>query len=270
MIRFVNSQSLAVAFCSLLLTACGQVQQAEPEPLVNQNRSVLETQVSIAESEAVPVAAPKAAKSLIDSLDFLPQPQSQTAGSVGYQALANPYEAQEGAIAKESIGQFIAIRRALKSEQHEQARSLLLALTESDATLSGPWVLLADGYRREGKQQQAIEAYQQGLAINSLNVNGYIGLAISQRVEGDFIAAQHTYVKALTVWPDFPEAHLNIAILYDQYLNKPLKAQRHFEAYLYLAAEQDEQAVQWLAELQQRTGQALVLQRQAVTVVAEN
>ncbi len=56
------------------------------------------------------------------------------------------------------------------------------------------------------------------------------------------------------MWPDFAEAHRNLAILYDLYMNQPDQAQKHYEAYLFLARKPDSRAEIWLAEVRQRTG----------------
>ena len=63
-----------------------------------------------------------------------------------------------------------------------------------------------------------------------------------------------TYAEALSVWEDFPEAHLNLAVLYDIYLNDPLQAQQHMEAYQFLTEEKDAKTAEWLQEIQSRTG----------------
>ena len=71
---------------------------------------------------------------------------------------------------------------------------------------------------------------------------------------GEFNVAQNTLALALQIWPDFPEAHLNLSILYDLYLNDPKSAQQHMEAYVFLNGNKNAQSEQWLAEIQGRTG----------------
>ena len=79
--------------------------------------------------------------------------------------------------------------------------------------------------------------YEEAIRINKDNVNAYLRLALAQRELGEFILAQNTYSEALAIWPDFPEAHLNLSILYDLYLNHPIRAQEHMEAYQFLTNE---------------------------------
>jgi len=75
-----------------------------------------------------------------------------------------------------------------------------------------------------------------------------------QRRQGYFSDAHNTYLEALAVWKDFPEAHLNLAILYDLYLNRAEEAQKHYEAFYFLGGEKDKEAHKWLVEVKQRTG----------------
>ena len=58
----------------------------------------------------------------------------------------------------------------------------------------------------------------------------------------------------MSIWKDCPEAHLNLGILYDLYLNQPKKAQQHIEAYLFLTQYKNPTAVAWFNEIQGRTG----------------
>ena len=96
--------------------------------------------------------------------------------------------------------------------------------------------------------------YRAALIINPDNINAAIGLAKVQRQQGHYLDAQNSYANALSRWPDFPEAHANLAVLYDLYLNNAELAQQHMEAYLFLNGYRDKQVLQWFEELKQRTG----------------
>lgn len=186
---------------------------------------------------------------------YLPMRRYDNDGAVvPFEATPNPYLNIKGRIDKEAVVKFIEARRAYKSKNFDKAEPLLTAITEIDEHLSGPWVLLGRIAVEREQHDRAIEHFRQAIAINPLNVNAYLPLAKRQREAGDFVRAQNTYAKALAVWRDFPEAHLNLAILYDIYLNDPLQAQQHMEAYQFLTPERDEQVAQWLKEIQARTG----------------
>lgn len=192
---------------------------------------------------------------LASTLEFVPKQEVSDEGAVlPYVVSENPYLSQRSRVKKESVLSFIEARRAYKAGELDRAQSLFFALAEQDQELSGPWVMLGDIAASRGANQQAIEHYAKAIKINALNINAYLRLAKAQRLEGNFLHAQNTYAKVLSIWPDFPEAHLNLAVLYDVYLNHPLRAQKHMEAYQFLTNGSDAVAAGWLAEIQRRTG----------------
>ncbi len=192
---------------------------------------------------------------LSSTLEYLPSPKTDKDGnSIPYVPAENPYVLQKGKIKKESIAKYIEATRATKQKQYSQAEVSLQELTSEDKNLSGPWVLLGDIATEQNNHEKAISNYQKALEINDKNVNAYLRLAKALRMKGEFLKAQNTYAKLLVLWRDCPEAHLNLAVLYDVFLNHPLRAQKHMEAYQYLTGGEDKNIASWLVEIQQRTG----------------
>lgn len=197
----------------------------------------------------------EAALKLVATDPYLPvQEQGDEGQWLPYEPRENPYTAQRGRIDKESITRFIEARRAFKAEEWERAEALLQELIEADDDLSGPWVMLGDIASERGEHQKALDAYAKAIAINGDNVNAYLRLALTQRKLGRYLHAQNTYAAALKLWPDYPEAHLNLAVLYDIYLNHPLRAQKHMEAYQFLTDGENTRVSAWLEEIRSRTG----------------
>ncbi|TQV74281.1 tetratricopeptide repeat protein [Exilibacterium tricleocarpae] len=198
----------------------------------------------------------------MDTTGYIPQRSTdeETGQLLPYQPAPNPYTALKGRISTKHVQQFVQARQALQVGDLARSKQLLEALTKADTDLSGPWVMLGDIAVQQQQLDEAIGHYAKAIEVNEVNVNAYLKLAKTQRLRGNFVPAQNTYAKALSVWPDFPEAHLNLAVLYDIYLNKPLPAQRHMESYQFLTGGRDKARAQWLAELQQRTGQAIELE----------
>ncbi len=202
---------------------------------------------------------------MIDATRYIPQrtKDEETGQLVPYVAMPNPYTQQKGRIDSQSVTLFVSARKAIQSGTTAKAKKLLEKLVTSDSSLSGPWVLLGDIAQLDKQYDTAIAHYAKAIETNQSNVNAYLRLAKLQRQQGQFLPAQNTYVKALSIWKDFPEAHLNLAILYDVYLNKALFAQRHLEAYQFLTQGKNKQASKWLGEIQQRTGKAISLNVEA-------
>lgn len=192
---------------------------------------------------------------LVATASYLPVQEKGDEGQwLPYEPQENPYIDQSGRVAKDSVTQFVEARRAFKAQEWERAKALLNELVKADDGLSGPWVMLGDIASQKGEYQQATDAYVKAIAINGENVNAYLRLALAQRKMGRYLHSQNTYAEALKLWPDYPEAHLNLAVLYDIYLNHPIRAQKHMEAYQFLTGGDNAQVASWLEEIRSRTG----------------
>ncbi len=201
----------------------------------------------------LPAAGEKA--ELKATAQYVPQQAYDEQGNlIEYVAKENPYLAIKSRIDKGSVLLYIEAKKAKRSGDFKTAKQKLKVITKNDDSISGPWVMLGDIAFEEKKYSQAEKHYQQSILINPKNINAYVALAQVQRVLGAFHVAQNTLALALQLWPDFPEAHLNLSILYDLYLNQSSKSQRHLEAYLFLTQYKNKKAIAWYSEVQDRTG----------------
>lgn len=185
----------------------------------------------------------------------LPKQAYTSAGvKVPYEAQPNPYLTHARSVPADAQSQFLEASTMLERGNIEGARAKFVNLTERYSALSGPWVKLGDIAETADDHDKAIEMYWKAIDVNKKNVNAYIALGLAQRRQGLFSDARNTYIAALNIWRDFPEAHLNLAILYDLYLDMPEEAQKHFEAYQFLTGETDAKVHKWLVEVKRRTG----------------
>jgi len=197
-------------------------------------------------SQAVPLAS---------TSEFLPvQERDETGVLLPYEAQPNPYAELSGRIDKQSVTTYIDARRAFGAKKYEFADQLLADLTVKEPRLSGPWVMRGDIAAAQNDLAKAVEYYVTALDVNDVNFNAYLRLAKVQRQRGHFQHAQNTYALALEKWRDCPEVHLNLGVLYDVYLNQPLQAQAHMEAYQLLHKDTNQEVVAWLDEIRGRTG----------------
>lgn len=192
---------------------------------------------------------------LRDTQQYIPQQAYDEKGlKITYVAQPNPYLELSGQVAKGSVLLFIEAKKLIAAKNYKVAEQKLKVIAEKDKTLAGPLVLLGDLALQDDDYAGAENYYQQALQINEKNVNAYLGLGEAQRKSGRFSFAQNTYEHALNIWRDFPEAHLNLGILYDLYLNMPAKAQAHYEAYLFLTNYKQSQVTDWFEEVKSRSG----------------
>lgn len=197
---------------------------------------------------------------LVPTEQYLPvQERDDNGRLLRYSARPNPYTALEGQIDKQIVTTYIDARRDFREQSFDRADQLLAKLAEQEPGLSGPRVMRGDIAREKGDLAGAVEHYVDAIGVNAINFNAWLRLAKVQRMRGHFNHAQNTYSKALALWPDGPELHLNLGVLYDVYLNQPLRAQAHMEAYELLSGG-DNRVAAWLEEIRQRTGVANTLQ----------
>lgn len=193
-------------------------------------------------------------RTLVSTTEFLPVLKQDKEGVVvPYVPKINPYD-KKGRLKKSAVAEFIRARQAFKQARYKQAEKILQNVIHEDSSLSGPWVMLGDIADQENELEEAKKYYLNAIAVNKKNINARLRLALIERKLGQYMSAQKTYAEMLALWPDFPEAHLNLAVLYDIYLNHPIRAQKHLEAYLFLVQGKDAKAQAWLEEVQSRTG----------------
>lgn len=219
-------------------------------------------------ADQVPVYQPAAKAAAASTLDFIPQLQTDKKGNlVPYVPSENPYLKKKSRVSKAAVDGFVQAQRLYQAGELAQAEATLKQVLESSDKLSGPWVMLGDIAAKEGELNLAKDHLLRAIVINEYNVNAYLRLAMVKRKLGDFTGAKQVYADVLTIWKDFPEAHLNLGILYDIYLNDDVKAQRHIEAYQFLTGGKNTTVAGWLAELQKRTGMQTKLNMQQLAAV---
>lgn len=186
---------------------------------------------------------------------YLPQQGYDEQGKkIPYVAEPNPYTRQQASLPAGAKAAFADAMALMDSGDLRMARKGFRAMTKEFPELSGPWVKLAALAEKREKPEKAREYYVQALEVNPANVNAYLEQAMFERRQGEFSKARDAYLAALELWKDFPEAHLNLAILYDLYMNLPEEAQPHYEAYDFLTGSSDTRVADWLIEIRRRTG----------------
>jgi len=141
---------------------------------------------------------------------------------------------------------------SLDSGHSNNAKQLLLDLTETYPEFSGPYANLGILYLHEGNLEAAEENLAKAVQINPHNAMAYNQLGILYRHTGRFDEARQAYNQALKINPDYANAHLNLGILCDLFLQDAQQALQHYERYLELTPGDNKQVSLWLADLKQR------------------
>jgi len=150
---------------------------------------------------------------------------------------------------QEAFNQAVVV---LKSGQHKQAIKDFKKVARMEPKLAAPYINIAIAYRRLGDLKNANESVQTALKKDSrspeaLNIQGLL-----QRVSGNLKGAQKSYEKALSIYPNYAEAHLNLAMLCDIYLVDWSCAKAHYGQYQKIQGKKDKQVAGWVADLDRR------------------
>lgn len=170
--------------------------------------------------------------------------ESVTAGKI----LAQP----DFRISKKTAAAYNAALTHMRSKNYDTAILEMQKVAEMDERISGPWVNIGMAHKKLGDVNKARAAFNQALKINPNNPFALNQLGILNREDGKFELAEKLYMKALSAYPDYKNAHLNLAILCDVYLRKIGCALDHYQDYLDLSGGQDKQVTAWMTQLEKQ------------------
>ncbi len=137
-------------------------------------------------------------------------------------------------------------------KKFSQALALLDKLKVQYPQLSGPDYQKARIYLEQQKLDDALLAIDLSLKNNprnyySLNLKGVV-----LRELGKFEEAKQVYLKAIEIYPPYPNSHLNLGVLADIYLRDSALALIKYQQYQALTGEQDKQVKNWIIEIERR------------------
>jgi Flp pilus assembly protein TadD len=176
----------------------------------------------------------------------------QGADSQRLVASLNPYLANQQAVPKRAQADFDQAVAAMRIKNWRQAEASLLRLSDDYPQLSGPWLNLGITYLADDRLGDAEGAFRRAIAVNGNNLEAYNHLAALRRSTGEFAEAEALYQQALAIWPQHPQSHLNLGMLYDLYMGNLDKAASHYQAYQELQTEPDRRVAGWLMDMQRR------------------
>ncbi len=155
-------------------------------------------------------------------------------------------------ISKNTASAYDQALQHMRSKNYDNAILEMHNVAKMDERISGPWVNIGVAQKQLGETEEAKIAFEKALTINPENPYALNQLAILKREEGEFDVAEKLYLQALSAYPDYKNAHLNLAILCDVYLKKMDCALSHYQEYLSLSGGQDKQVIAWMSQLKKQ------------------
>ena len=155
-------------------------------------------------------------------------------------------------ISKKTAAAYNAALKHMRAKNYDTAILEMQKVAKMDERISGPWVNIGMAHKELGDKTKARTAFEKALKINPKNPYALNQLAILNREDGKFDEAERLYMQALSTYPDYKNAHLNLAILCDVYLRKIDCALGHYQEYLDLSGGQDKQVIAWMSQLKKQ------------------
>jgi len=146
------------------------------------------------------------------------------------------------------------INGLINNHQIDQAIERLTPLLKSYPQESGPSYRLAQLYLQQKQYDEALQAIDKSIDVKADNYFAYNLKGIILREQGQFAAAKTAYSQAITLYPSYSNAHLNLAILADIYLYDLPLAENEYQIYLSLLNQEDKTVEGWLTDLKRRIG----------------
>ena len=138
---------------------------------------------------------------------------------------------------------------ALNNNDETRAEGIFNEFIEGKPELAGPYTNLALIHFKKKEYDLSLELVNEALIRNPEQAQAYQLRGQIFVTKGKIHDAKKDYIKAIELKPDYINAHYNLALLYDIYLQEIALAIKHYETYLSLIEKPDEATQEWVNHL---------------------
>ncbi len=148
--------------------------------------------------------------------------------------------------------QYFVALNYLKTNEVKKAQKILEEIATNSPGIPGVHLNLALLYYHLKNFKRSRSELDSVFKVSKNNELAYNLSGSLYRQAGKFVLAKNAYSRALKLVPDYADAHLNIAILFDIYLQYWIDAKQHYLRYLDLSNNNTKQVKLWLQDLELR------------------
>ncbi|MEH6909759.1 MAG: tetratricopeptide repeat protein [Oceanicoccus sp.] len=167
-------------------------------------------------------------------------------------ATINPYLNNSVAVPDPILERFRKANEALANGDLDFSEQELRWIIEQYPDLSGPTLSLAVLHRIADNSEQAEIFFRKTIEKNHQNIYAYNQYGVFLREQGRFTDAEKAYQQALAIWPQYPDANINLAILYDLYMGRLESAVKYYAIYRDLLGQPDRKIDGWIIDAERR------------------
>jgi tetratricopeptide (TPR) repeat protein len=160
-------------------------------------------------------------------------------------AKSTPLAAKDSAVYSSALANF-------EKGNVKAAATALTKITQDNPGYFDGWINLAiANYQlKDLAAAKRALAHAQQLQATSAQLNNIRALISTE--DGQYKDAEQLYLASLKLEPKNANTHYNLALLYDIYYQDLPQAVAHYESYLALSSQKDEETEAWTAELKQK------------------
>jgi len=152
--------------------------------------------------------------------------------------------------AKDPATQFEESLALLKSKKFKEARAGFESLAKQHPEFSGPLTNLAILDAKANTREAAITNFNRAINANPRNAIAYNWLGILYRETKNYPRAEQSYLQSLEINAENPAVVLNLAILYDLYLKRPVDALARYQEYQRMTNSRELKVTAWIKALE--------------------
>ena len=148
-----------------------------------------------------------------------------------------------------------AFDRALwsaKAGRDQEAIDLFRQMSKDNPDIAIVYTNLGLLYLKKGDIEAAQKALEQSISLDPGDALALNHLGVALREQGKFQESQTAYLQAIKVDDSYADAHLNLGILYDLYLQQLPKALQQYQRYQELTDGKDQTVAKWIVDLQRQ------------------
>lgn len=138
----------------------------------------------------------------------------------------------------------------LKNKNYSNAQGILEGLIEERHDLAGPYANLGLIHMMQKSPTKALFYVEKSLAINSQLAEALNLMGLLHVHNRNVKAAETSYKQAIKSKMKYENAHYNLALLYDIYLQDTEQAIIYYRKYLALNKNKDKNTLNWLEQLE--------------------
>lgn len=138
---------------------------------------------------------------------------------------------------------------ALNNGNSEQAAKIFTDMISSNPDLAGPHSNLALIQYKNKKYVESFKLTEKAIQLNPKQAQAYNLRGQLNITAGKVHDAKSDYLKAVELKPDYANAHYNLALVYDIYLQEIELAIKHYQRYMSLLKQPDEPTKEWISHL---------------------